>query len=315
LKREKVDVNDDIKGVIFNIQGYSIHDGPGIRTIIFIKGCPLRCLWCDNPESQNSYIEVEFFQDKCIQCGQCLTVCDYGAINEDVLCDPALKIDRLLCKQSFTCADICPTQALSRSGEVYTVSKLMEQVLKDAPFWRRSGGGITLSGGDPLAQPLFSRGIFQECYNRNIHTAIETTGYATTQTYLHVIELVDLILFDLKHMDSDVHKQLCGVPNDLILANLKESVEMEKAVIIRVPSIPNYNLTPSNITATVQLAKELGIQNIHFLPFHQLGKDKYARLGRDYTLNNLQTLSYTDQQILRAVEIAQSYGLTAQVGG
>ena len=306
---------DEIKGVVFNIQGYSIHDGPGIRTIIFIKGCPLQCLWCDNPESQNPYIEVEFFQDKCIHCGQCLTICDYGAINDDLLCDPILKIDRSKCQQSLKCADVCPTQALNRSGEIYTVSKLMEQVLKEAPFWRRSGGGITLSGGDPLAQPLFSKAIIQECYNRNIHTAIETTGYISTNTYRDVIEYVDLILFDLKHMDRDAHTQLCGVPNDLILTNLKETVKMDKAVIIRVPSIPHYNLTPSNITATVKLAKELDIQNIHFLPFHQLGKDKYARLGRQYTLNDLETLSYTDHQVQQAIEIAESYGITAQVGG
>jgi pyruvate formate lyase activating enzyme len=136
-----------------------------------------------------------------------------------------------------------------------------------------------------------------------------------TQTYRNVIELVDLILFDLKHMDSDAHQRFCGVPNDLILTNLRETVNLGKEVIIRVPSIPEYNLTPSNVTATVLFAKELGIQHIHFLPFHQLGKDKYGRLGRQYTLNDLQTLSYTDPQLKQAVEIAQSHGLTAQVGG
>jgi pyruvate formate lyase activating enzyme len=310
-----MNATSSVRGVIFNIQGYSIHDGPGIRTIIFIKGCPLQCLWCDNPESQHTYVEVEFFEDKCIHCGQCLTVCDYGAINEDLLCDPAHKIDRARCKQILQCADICPTQALSRAGEEYTVQALMEQVLKEAPFWRRSGGGITLSGGDPLTQPQFTRAIVQECFHRNIHTAIETTGYAATQTYRHVIELVDLILFDLKHMDSDAHKRFCGVPNDLILTNLKETVKMDKLVTIRVPTIPGYNLTPDNITATVQLAQELGIRDIHFLPFHQLGKDKYARLGRKYKLNELTTLSYSDQRLQEAVEIAQRYGLNAQIGG
>lgn len=306
---------DIVKGVIFNIQGYSIHDGPGIRTLVFLKGCPLRCLWCDNPESQSPHVEVEFFQDKCIKCGKCLTVCEQDAINKDLSCKTEEKIDRSLCNNCLKCAGACTTQALSQIGEVYTVSQLMQKLLKDAPFWRKSGGGVTLSGGDPLRQPRFARALLQELYDRNINTTLETMGYAPRKTFRSVIELADLILFDIKHIDDDTHKKLTGVSNKLILENLKEAIKMGKSVIIRVPSIPTYNLTTSNITATVKVAKEQGICEIHFMPFHQLGKDKYSRLGQRYQLGHLNTLSYDDPMIKEAIQIAQSHGLKAQAGG
>jgi pyruvate formate lyase activating enzyme len=303
-------------GIIFNIQGYSIHDGPGIRSLVFLKGCPLRCKWCDNPESQNPSIEVEFFEKKCIRCGTCLTVCERGAINPKVeLSTPEDKIDRSTCDNCGKCAAACPVQSLRPIGEKLSLSQVMEEILRDAPYYRRSGGGVTLSGGEPLGQPEFSREILRECYNRNIHTALETSGYAPGRIYRRVIEFADLILYDVKHMEGKAHRELTGVPNEIIMDNLRDTVRLGKRVIVRVPLVPGYTDTANNVTAIGGLISGCGIQEIHLLPFHQLGRDKYRRLGLKYELGHLKSLSYEAPSIKQAQEILQKYGLRVQIGG
>lgn len=305
----------EVSGTIFNVQGYSIHDGPGIRTIVFMKGCPLKCKWCDNPESQNPYIEVEFFHDKCTKCGKCITACEKTSINKDLSCRPEEKIDRSSCDDCGKCTETCATQALKLIGEVCTISQLMKRLLNDAPYWRKSGGGITISGGESLAQPAFTQEFLQECYDRNIHTVLETSGYASRKTYCQIAELADLILFDVKHMKDSAHKKLTGVPLREILDNLKQTVNLGKPVIVRVPLVPKYNLTIPNLVATAEFVSDLGIGEIHLLPFHQLGKDKYKRLGRTYELEHFQTLGYEDPSVRNAVNTMQRYGLKVQVGG
>ena len=305
-------------GVIFNVQGYSLHDGPGIRTVVFLKGCPLRCLWCCNPESQRPDPEVEYQPLDCIRCGRCVAACPEGAVTPDLGVPPEAKIDRGRCTACLACVRACPSGALRMIGERVTVADLLERLLRDAPFYRRSGGGVTLSGGEPLLQWRIARGVARACYEANVSVALETSGYASWEAFAAALEFVDLVLYDLKHADDAAHRRGTGVGNALLLSNLRRLAERGIPFILRLPLIPGYNLDEGHLRAAGRLAAELGALEVHLMPFHQLAREKYRRLGRSYALADLPGLRDTlagREEVERARRIVEGFGVQVLVGG
>src|SRR5512136_235019 len=207
------------QGIIFNIQGYCIHDGPGIRTSVFLKGCPLRCLWCQNPESHSYYPELLFAEEKCAGCGECVRVCPEKAVR---MRGKASQTDRRLCKSAGLCVDACPNEARAVIGRRATTDEVFKEIAADSLFYQESGGGVTLSGGEPLAQPEFAAGILKKCREAGFHTALDTCGYASWTVAREVLRHVDLVLYDFKHMDPAIHRKYTGVSNELILQNAEK---------------------------------------------------------------------------------------------
>jgi glycyl-radical enzyme activating protein len=306
------------EGVIFNIQRYSIHDGPGIRSVVFMKGCPLRCEWCSNPEGQGLVPEMEFYSLRCQRCGRCVEVCPRGAVNRSLDCPPAAKVDRQACDLCGVCVEACPFDAWGTSGRRVTVEEVVAEVKKDVAFYRKSGGGVTLSGGEPLVQPSFVETVVKRLGDANIHTAIETCGHAPEQVFRQVVESADLVLYDVKHADPWEHQRLTGVSNERVLDNLRALVGMGKPIVVRVPLIPGWNDTEVSLRAMGALVSSLGIREVHLMPFHQLGKDKYPRLGKRYELADLPPLLGAGgggDGLAVARSVLESFGLKVQVGG
>ncbi len=281
----------DIKACIFNIQKYSIHDGPGIRTVVFFKGCPLSCLWCSNPESQDNKIQIVCDKTKCIQCLHCMDVCPKNAIS---LSNNHIKIDSSKCISCFTCKNSCPNKAISTEGKLFTISEVIREVMKDEMFYEESNGGVTLSGGEVLMQHEFASELLKFLKTKNIHTAIETTGYTSNEVFSKFIENVDLLLFDMKHYDRDKHFKATNVYNDLIIENLKIAINSGKEVIIRIPVIPNINSSLKDAEGFCKLLKFVNAKKVNLLPFHQFGQKKYEHLNKDYTFHNVQQLHEED---------------------
>lgn len=304
--------DDSVQGVIFNIQHYSIHDGPGIRTTVFLKGCPLRCLWCQNPESQILRPEVFFNQEKCTGCGQCAAVCPCGAIE---IQEGKVGTNRERCKGRGKCAQVCPNEARSLMGRCVTAGEVFSEVAKDAIFYEPSGGGVTLSGGEPLAQPEFAAAILRLCKKAGMHTAVDTCGYAAWETVKEVLQYADLALFDFKHMDTAKHQDYTGVPNHLILENAKKIYRELCPMWARIPVVPGYNGTKENIRATAEfISRELGSRvRVHLLPYHKMGEVKYDRLEREG--GTLQTKPLEDEKMNELKEIVESFGLETVIGG
>jgi pyruvate formate lyase activating enzyme len=272
------EISGGLTGVVFNIQRYSIHDGPGIRTTVFMKGCPLRCVWCQNPESQASRPQLFFNRERCTGCGQCAAVCPEKAV--EILEGKAVT-DRGLCTACGLCVEGCPVEAREIMGKFMTAAEVVEEVMKDEVFYRTSGGGVTLSGGEPFAQPDFSASILSLCKEKGIHTAIETCGYARWEVAERVLPFVDLVLFDLKQMSGVEHLKLTGAPNSLILQNLKRIWhEKHIPILLRIPVIPGCNDSPENIRATARfVAGELDpSMQVHLIPYHRLGVSKTEQL-------------------------------------
>lgn len=299
---------EDVVGLVSDIQRYNVHDGPGVRTLIFLKGCPLRCLWCSNPESQEIGPDIAFVKDKCTYCGLCTEVCPEGAISE------LIALDRSLCTKCGMCVEVCYSGALRQVGQMMKVSDVMQEVGKDEPFYRRSGGGVTLSGGEPILQAPFSREILKLCRQRYIDTALETCGFGLWPQLREVLEFTDLVLYDIKHMDPLKHKEFTGAPNQIILENAKKIAQLGIPMVIRVPLIPEHNADVENITATARFAKEeLGVKELHLLPYHQYGKNKYTILGRDYPMDNIKPPDREQIGVFKTV--VESFGLSCVVGG
>lgn len=255
-------------GKIFDIQRFSIFDGPGIRTNVFLKGCNLRCLWCHNPESQHRENQLMFYKDKCVGCGECVKICNKTHTDECIACGK--------------CAEVCTHNARKISGRTASSEEIIEAVLRDREFYRTSGGGVTISGGEPLLQPDFTAEILNACRQNGVHTAIETAGCVKWESFEKVLPYLDLILFDIKCIDDEKHKRLVGVSNKLIFENAQKLKECGVKILFRTPVIPGYN--DGEIKAIAEFCKPFDYE---ILAYHQTGCGKYDALGIDYTLGDV----------------------------
>ncbi|RKY67342.1 MAG: glycyl-radical enzyme activating protein [Candidatus Latescibacterota bacterium] len=278
---------DSVGGLIFDIKRFAVHDGPGIRTTVFLKGCPLNCWWCHNPESIDPKPELVLFEDKCIGCGKCFEVCPQEA--HEVLPDGTRVYHRERCVLCGRCVEVCYAEALVMEGREVTVEEVMAELRKDALFYGSSGGGITLSGGEPMFQPRFTLAILERCKSEGFHTALDTSGYAPWGVYEKVLPYVDLVLYDLKHMDPIAHRKYTGVSNELILENLVKLGESGVPIEVRMPIVPGINDGKDDIMRAAEFLKRVkNITQVVLLPYHKFGEAKYKRLGREYKLKGLQ---------------------------
>jgi pyruvate formate lyase activating enzyme len=299
-----------IRGVVFSIQRYSIQDGPGIRSTVFLKGCPLRCEWCSNPESQAPTAELMVRVQKCQGCGKCVESCGTGAARIE---NNAIRVDRDLCDSCFKCVDVCPTGTLEITGKTLSVEEVLDEVCRDELFYDNSGGGVTLSGGEPLFQPEFAEAFFRACKENSLHTTLDTSGFANWETMRRVLRYTDLVLFDLKHLDSESHFARTQVKNDRILDNLRKTVNTEDTrVWIRIPVIKGYNDSRTNIDPLIVLLKELPVEKISLLNYHEWGTPKYGYLGKSYPLKD--AIQQEEEDLLEIKTLLESGGLTITIG-
>jgi pyruvate formate lyase activating enzyme len=301
-----------VKGKIFDIMRYAIHDGPGVRTTVFLKGCPLRCWWCHNPEGISSTNELAYFDYKCIHCKTCANVCPAKAITFE---EDKHTINRAACTMCGTCAEACPTGALRIIGREISVKELIKEIEKDTILYDSSDGGVTFSGGEPLFQPMFLKEALKECKNRKIHVALDTSGYASPKVFESVAKYVDVFLYDLKLLDDVEHQKYTGVSNRLILGNLEALVEKGrgKDVIIRVPVIPNITDTSQNVEKLVELVQQLkSVEEVDLLPFHDVS-EKYMRIGKKYLMQVHNAPS--EEKLKQIKEQLESAGLRVNIGG
>ena len=297
-------------GIIFNIQRYSIHDGPGIRTTVFLKGCPLNCWWCQNPESQLSGQEMLFWGVRCIGCGACSTICPSNAIQIKNGIPVTEKEKCILCGK---CTEKCPALAREMIGKKLTTEEVTKEIEKDLVFYEESGGGVTFSGGEPLGQSEFLEGLLNGCREKKIHTAVDISGYISWRILKKIIPKVDLFLYDLKIMDSERHKKYTGVFNEIILENLKKLSSVHHNIFIRFPVIPGINDDSQNIKEMGEFLSSLTIAHVNLLPYHYIGIDKYRRLGRTYHLAATQPPS--EEKLSEIVAILSKFNLKVKLRG
>lgn len=272
-------------GTVFDIQKFSIHDGPGIRTTVFLKGCPLRCAWCHNPESQESAPEISFVPEKCIGCMACVRACPSGC---HVVDTGGHVYARDRCERCGACTVECYARALELIGEKMSVAGVLEEVLKDKPFYETSGGGMTISGGEPLAQYAFTKELLSRAKQEDLHTCLETCGYADFERLHALIGLVDLFLYDVKDVDPQKHRDFVGADNVKILSNLKHLGDTDADIVLRCPIVPGYNDRNDHFDGVADLAQRTnGVREVHVLPYHPLGKSKSDRIGKTYGLGEL----------------------------
>lgn len=307
-------------GYVCNIQRFSVHDGPGIRTTVFLKGCTLRCFWCHNPESIRPKPEVQFFPSRCIGCGACVEVCPEGAQTFD---EHGIRVfDHEKCVACGKCVDVCYAEALVFTAKAMTAEAVVDEILRDRAFYENSGGGVTLSGGEPALQVAFSREILERCREAGVHTAIETAANVPWESLEALLPLTDLVMMDIKHMDSDKHRDAAGAPNALLLANARRLVASGKPIIFRIPVIPTVNDTPEEVAAIAAYVRELrdlrvaqhdGASSepasitLELLPFHRMAGDKYNSLGWDYRAADLTPPSKEHMALL--LDAAQTQGV------
>ena len=271
------------KGITFNIQKFSIHDGPGIRTTVFFKGCPLRCEWCSNPESQIKNVQILHDQSKCSYCLSCVAACPNGAITHE---DNKIIINEDKCVGCLTCVNSCPNRALSYEGDYQTIEEIVDICMQDIDFYEESGGGVTISGGEGMSQPEFLKKLIAELKKNSVHVAIETTGYVKKETFEELARELDLLLFDVKHYDREKHYNGTKVYNDLIVENLKWAIDNGIEVLPRIPVIPDFNDSLEDAEGLAELLVEVGAKKVQLLPFHQFGEKKYELLNRNYKYKN-----------------------------
>ncbi|HAS89741.1 MAG TPA: choline TMA-lyase-activating enzyme [Desulfovibrio sp.] len=273
------------KAQIFNVQKYNMHDGPGVRTLVFFQGCPLRCEWCSNPEGQHKRYNIMYKQDACINCGACVSVCPVGIHKMDASGEHFVDrdIDCVGCRE---CEKACMQDALAIVGETKTISELLDIIEEDRPFYETSGGGVTLGGGEVLSQPEAAASLLQACQQRGINTAIETCGYARPEVVEKVAPYVNLFLYDVKHMNSERHREITGVRNEMILQNLVWLLENRYNVKIRMPMLKGVNDGEEEILQLVELLKPYkdlkNFKGVDLLPYHKMGVNKYTQMGWEY---------------------------------
>jgi len=305
------------QGLIFNIQKFSLHDGAGIRTLVFLKGCPLACGWCSNPEGQRYTPELVLTRDRCMgtnECERCLPACRPGAIR--CSSDGKVEIDRLACDDCGECASACPSRALEMSGRLMSVDDVIREVEEDGSFYARSGGGLTVSGGEPLSQPEFVKQLLIEARGRGLNTAIETSGLCSWKSIEEIAPQADQILYDIKCLDPERHRRETGVSNERILENFARLRRRfpTTSVVVRTPVVPGVNDTEQEIQAIVDRIGEAGgASSYELLPYHGFGEPKYRKLGQRYRLSHLKPPSEAQMAALRA--IAARAGLSATADG
>ncbi len=297
-----------LRGLVFDVQKYSLHDGPGIRTTVFMKGCPLACRWCANPESMSARQEIMTYDIRCIGCGKCAQACGAGAIT---LTEAGRKIDWGKCDECLECARVCPARGIECVGRYMTVDEVVAKVEQDRIFYDNSGGGMTVSGGEPLLQWEFVSSVLGRCREKGIHTALDTSGIAPWENLQRVIKHADLVLFDVKHMDSATHKKGTGVGNEIILENARK-VAQRATTWIRIPLIPGFNDSESNLMRVAHLAGEIGAKKISLLPYHNLGSSKYPKLGRAYPMEDAPLLA--EEKVRELKSRLEAMGLSVEIG-
>jgi pyruvate formate lyase activating enzyme len=265
------------EALLFNIQRFSLHDGPGIRTTVFFKGCPLQCRWCSNPESWNPFIEVMTRDAKCIRCGRCAEMCPLGAISFTP--ESGRKIDWTKCDNCLRCVDVCPSGAITKAGWLTSVDEVMAEVRREAVFYRHSGGGVTLSGGEPLLQPRIAFELLKACKQEGINTALDTSGYASWELLQQILEYSDMVLYDIKHLNPQHHRRGTGRSNSTILKNARRAAQMTR-MWLRIPLVPGYNDSPEHLIQVGEFGAQLGVEKICLLPYHRWGETKCENLGR-----------------------------------
>lgn len=300
------------KSLIFDVKHYAINDGPGIRTVVFFKGCNLHCAWCHNPESISPKIEKMYSPAKCIKCGTCVTACPEKAITltiDGIITNPDL------CKACGKCAEACPTLAIEMSGKSMTVNQVIDVIEKDRIFYDQSGGGVTFSGGEPLIHKDMLIELLDRCGEIGIHRAVDTAGNVSVETIREVSSRTDLFLYDLKMMDTKMHKRWTNAYNEKILENVKVIASQKIKIIFRIPLIGQINDTEENITLTAQFVAELPGEkrSVHLLPYHNIAQNKYNKLGKPGEFEDLKEPTKASQS--RAIEIFSYYGIEASIGG
>jgi len=298
-------------GLIFDIKQYAIHDGPGIRTTVFLKGCPLACWWCHNPEGIETALRIVYQKNRCIGCGECVVACPEGALT---FTPDGIATEITLCKTCGACAEVCAAEARETIGRIITVGDLMEIIKKDIPFYDESGGGVTFSGGEPLMQSEFLLELLQECGKEQIHRTVDTSGCIDTQTLITIAQETDLFLFDLKLMDPEKHREYTGVPNHLILNNLKQLARSGADITVRIPLIPGINTDDENIDFTGMFLRVLPeIRKVHILPYHDFQKNKYIRANTEYHASHVPPP--TTDELTAIKKRLETFELDVDIGG
>lgn len=294
-----------VEGKLFNIQRFSIHDGPGVRTTVFFKGCNLKCRWCHNPESIHKDNQIEFYSEKCIGCGACYQVCPHGVHYLDE--NNIHQMERKECTGCLLCADTCYANALMGVGLNVDVSYLLKSVSEDKLYYKNSSGGVTFSGGEAMLQIDFLEEILRSCKEEGIHTAVDTAGCVPWSYFERIIPVTDLFLYDVKAADSEIHKQLTGAENQLILNNLRKLSEAGKEIIVRIPFIPGQN--DDQIEKIGEILQSLKLVKVEVMPYHKLGNGKYAALGMKNELFQMEIPA--DEQVDKAITILKNFGINA----
>lgn len=276
-----------MEGLVFNIQKFSLHDGPGIRTTVFFKGCPLTCKWCSNPESQSSKIQILYDHSKCIHCLLCIHACNHHAIN---YIDDTIMINESKCIGCMNCVNQCKVKALSYEGKYYDVDEIVSTCMQDIDFYEESNGGVTISGGEGMCQPEFLVTLVQKLKEKKLHVAIETTGFIDSDIFQKLAAQFDLLLFDVKHYDEIRHLEGTGVSNELIISNLSWALHQGIEILPRIPIIPDFNDSLEDAKQFAQLFQTLNIKKAQLLPFHQFGEKKYELLHKEYLYKNKKAL-------------------------